>query len=242
VIGSEQERPQGPGDVFSVHLWDTAGERFVTVRVSGAGDAPAVESLVVADGAAAQAAGAQLVTESPLERWRVTVDAPDETLECELHALCAPVGSLDEERYTQLCAVSGSLAGYAVRSHLWGRAITQQRLRLVSAAVPDGRFVTVAAARPAAGVPHGEEVIAGHVVEPGEAGEAQEFEDVRLSTIYDSDGRPRTAGLELYRNGDDELPTRASGEAVWSGPGIGFFKWTVSGSPGWGAYEVLTPS
>jgi hypothetical protein len=200
-----------------------------------------VEALVVSDGAAQQPANAALVTEAPLERWHVTVDAPGSPVECELRALCAPVSTLGGERYTQLCAVTGSLDGFGVRSHTWGQAGAQQRMRFVSAAVPDGKFVTLAAARPVADLPHGEELITGHVFEPAASAAPEPFEDVRLSTIYDSDGRPRTAGLELYRPGD-EFPTRASGEAVWSMGDLSFFRWTLSGSRAWGAYEVQTSS
>ena len=168
------------------------------------------------------------------------VDAPSGELDCELRALCAPVASFGGERYVQLCAVSGSLEGLGVRSHAWGDATAPQRLRFVSAAAPGGQFVTVAAARRDADMPHGDELVVGHVVDPA-TGEPDVFEHVRLSTIYDSQGRPLKAGLELYRPGE-ELPTRASGEAVWSRPGLGFFRWTLSGISAWGTYEVEQPS
>jgi hypothetical protein len=68
---------------------------------------------------------------------------------------------------------------------------------------------------------------------------------VRLSTVYGADGLPRRAGLELYRPGD-ELPARLSGEAFLSAPlgrgaaavSVSFFRWTLTGAPAWGTYEL----
>ena len=105
--------------------------------------------------------------------------------------------------------------------------------------------MSVAAVRPAGGTPHGDELVAGYESSTTEDDGAQPFEEVRLSTVYDADGLPRTAGAELYRPGD-ELPARLSGEAIWAArwswrtqrSPISFFRWTLTGGPAWGTYEL----
>jgi hypothetical protein len=70
---------------------------------------------------------------------------------------------------------------------------------------------------------------------------------VRLSTIYDSAGRPRTAGLELYLP-DDEYPRRLSGEAVCQATiepdflQAACFRWSLEGEPAQGGYQVVAPA
>ena len=76
-------------------------------------------------------------------------------------------------------------------------------------------------------------------------GQALDVEDARLSTVYDRDGRQRTAGLELWMPGED-YPRRASGRAragasiVLGGVRVdaAMFEWHMGGRSGGGAYEL----
>jgi hypothetical protein len=76
-------------------------------------------------------------------------------------------------------------------------------------------------------------------------GQALDVEDARLSTVYDRDGRQRTAGLELWLPGED-YPRRATGSAqagasiVLGGVRVdaAVFEWRMEGRVGTGAYEL----
>jgi hypothetical protein len=70
--------------------------------------------------------------------------------------------------------------------------------------------------------------------------------DPRVSTVYDADGRQRTAGLELYLD-EDGFPRRAAGE-VMCGTTLdlgrlrldcAFFRWRMEGRTGFGRYDLL---
>ena len=76
-------------------------------------------------------------------------------------------------------------------------------------------------------------------------GEPTQVEDARISTVYDGDGRQRSAGLELWLPGED-FPRRASGTAV-AGTTLALdglrvnaavFSWQMEGRAGAGAYEL----
>ncbi|MFL5865952.1 MAG: hypothetical protein ACJ766_02510, partial [Thermoleophilaceae bacterium] len=90
---------------------------------------------------------------------------------------------------------------------------------------------------------HGEELITAVMLE---AGEQRSVEDARISTVYDGDGRQRSAGLELWLPGED-FPRRGSGSAV-AGSSLelegltvhaAIFRWRVEGREGLGAYELM---
>jgi len=77
------------------------------------------------------------------------------------------------------------------------------------------------------------------------AGKAVPVEEARISTVYDGDGRQRSAGLELWIDGED-FPRRCSG-AVAAGSSLALdgldvhaavFRWRMEGRDGAGAYEL----
>ena len=244
MIGPEHEQVQQGGDVVTVHLWDAGGARFISLRQARDADSESVSAFAVEDGEQVPGTGASVTTEAPLERWRAGIELPSGAIACDLRALSAPLdlsSTAGERRYVQLCEVSGSIKGLAVRSHAWGPDGSSRRRRFVSAAAPGGPFLSVAATRPAVAIGHGDELIGGQIVDAHSGGEPNPLETVRLSTVYDSAGRPRTVGLELYRPGE-ELPERAAGETVWAAPGISFVRWNLAGSPAWGTYEIEAPA
>jgi hypothetical protein len=71
-------------------------------------------------------------------------------------------------------------------------------------------------------------------------------EDARISTVYDGEGRQRSAGLELWVPGED-YPVRGSGTVV-AGSSLklegvdvhaAVFRWRMEDREGSGAYEVM---
>jgi hypothetical protein len=116
-------------------------------------------------------------------------------------------------------------------------------LRSVSALLDDEHAVLALARRPRGARGHGEERIVAFLIE---AGEVLSVEDARISTVYDGDGRQRSAGLELWLPGED-FPRRGSGSAI-AGSSLeleglivhaAVFRWRVEGREGLGAYELM---
>ena len=115
-------------------------------------------------------------------------------------------------------------------------------LRTVSALFEEGQAVLAAARRPRGALGHGQELITAHLLN---AGEPVAVEDARLSTVYDGEGRQRSAGIELWLPAED-FPRRATG-TVQAGLSlsleglhvhIAVFAWRMEGRDGLGAYDV----
>src|SRR3954447_6370871 len=148
-----------------------------------------------------------------------------------------------------LCAVEGTVAGARVEC-LGTATVTAEApewaeldaLRAVSAVLDRENAVFLTSHRPRGAFGHGEERVSAVVIT---AGKAVAVEDARLSTVYDRDGRQRTAGLELWLPGED-YPHRASGSAqagasiVLGGVRVdaAVFEWHMDGRTGAGAYEL----
>jgi hypothetical protein len=148
-----------------------------------------------------------------------------------------------------LCSVSGTALGGPVEClgtatatdepPAWGEL---DALRAVSAVLDGENAVFLSASRPRGAVGHGEEVVRAVLIA---AGQPLDVEDARISTVYDRDGRQRTAGLELWMPGED-FPHRASGSAqagasiVLGGVRVdaAVFEWRMEGRVGAGAYEL----
>jgi len=105
-----------------------------------------------------------------------------------------------------------------------------------------GHGVVTIARRPRGAPGHGSELVVARLLADGEA---LAVEDARLSTVYDGDARPRTAGLELWLPGE-EFPRRAFGNAL-AGVSLALegleahvavFGWRMAGIDGVGLYEL----
>jgi hypothetical protein len=83
-------------------------------------------------------------------------------------------------------------------------------LRIISAALPDGRGLALAALRAAGPVAHGDELVAATLVANATA---EDVDEALISTEYDGDGLPRRVGLELY-TGADSLPLRVAADVT----------------------------
>jgi hypothetical protein len=116
-------------------------------------------------------------------------------------------------------------------------------LRTLAAVFDPGLAVLAMARRPRGAHGHGDEQVTAWVVRDGAA---LAVEDARISTIYDGDGRQRSAGLELWLPGED-FPRRASGVAR-AGASLtleglrvhaAVFGWRMEGRDGIGAYDIV---
>jgi hypothetical protein len=206
--------------------------------------------------------GVRMTTAAGLERWSLEVSGTAASLELQVDAVTPPLELLQGlpaettgiEQYEQFCRLSGTLTAgnhphpvncVGRRVHWWGRFdwTAVDRWRTLYAASGEGHAVTAATALPAGGKEHGAELRVARAVGNEES---PPFEDVRVSTVYASDGMPRKAGLELWTPGA-EFPRRVSGEAV-CGTRIrrgghellvNFFRWSMDGAPAYGCYEIV---
>jgi hypothetical protein len=115
-------------------------------------------------------------------------------------------------------------------------------VRTISAVFDREHAVLAAARRPRGALGHGQELVVAHLLGPDGS---VAVEDARVSTVYDGEGRQRTAGLELWLPGED-FPRRVSGR-VRAGLSLtleglnvhaAVFGWRMEGRDGLGAYEV----
>lgn len=119
-------------------------------------------------------------------------------------------------------------------------------VRSVSVLVDEGHALLAVARRPRGSQGHGEELVAAQLMREGEL---LGVEDARLSTVYDGEGRQRSAGLELWLPGED-FPRRGSGAAVAGSSleleglhvHVAVFDWRLEGREGLGAYELTVRS
>jgi hypothetical protein len=114
--------------------------------------------------------------------------------------------------------------------------------RYVCALFDPQNAVLAFARRPAGSHGHGEELVVAHLWTDGEL---KGVEDARLSTIYDGEGRPRQASLELWLPAED-LPRRAFG-TVTAGASLALagldvhaaaMDWRMETRRGAGLYEL----
>lgn len=149
----------------------------------------------------------------------------------------------------RVCRVRGRAAGVEVdcfgaagETNEPPRWAELDALRTLSAVFDGEHAVLAAARRPRGALGHGQERVTAHLLSEGEAAAV---EDARLSTVYDGDGRQRSARLELWLPAED-FPRRASGVAV-AGLSLTFeslrvnaaiFRWEMEGRTGFGSYEV----
>lgn len=119
-------------------------------------------------------------------------------------------------------------------------------LRSVSVLVDERHALLAVARRPRGAKGHGDELVVACLMREGEL---LAVEDARVSTVYDGEGRQRSAGLELWLPGED-FPRRGSGIAVAGSSleleglqvHVAVFDWRLEGREGMGAYELTVRS
>jgi hypothetical protein len=223
---------------------------------------------IVEDGAPSwetvRVAGLRMSVEEPLQAWTLRYEGDGAGFDLRFEARSAPaVLAADTELaraggmegYEQLCSVAGTVVHggrerrvdcLGQRGHIWG-APDWKRLELartLSAWLGADRAVMLAAVRTARARGHGEEAVAGWLVD---AGEPQPIKEPRLSTAYDGTLRQQRAGLELWMEEESEYAHRASGEVLCGTTlelgGVrletAFFRWRMEGREGVGRYDVM---
>jgi hypothetical protein len=163
----------------------------------------------------------------------------------------APVGATGDftGARAHICAVTGEAGGRQVDGlGVLTEITTPPRwddlaaMRQVHALFDPEHCVLAVARRPAGAGGHGEELVQAHLWSDGKL---LGVEDARLSTIYDGEGRPRRASMELWLPGED-FPRRAFGE-VTAGASLAMesldvhaavFAWHMEGRDGAGLYEL----
>jgi hypothetical protein len=150
---------------------------------------------------------------------------------------------------TTLCAVTGTVGGAPVDCLGTATETTEppawselDAVRGVTALFDRERAVFVLARRPRGVLGHGHELVEGALLVDGEF---SAVDSTRLSTVYDGDGRQRSAGIELWLPAED-FPRRVSG-TVAAGASLSLeglrvnaatFRWRMEGREGVGLYEL----
>jgi hypothetical protein len=149
-----------------------------------------------------------------------------------------------------VCRVVGQVGGQAVEC-LGTRAETIEppsweklsSVRSITAVFDPGHAFLALAERPLGAAGHGEEEVHAALIVDGEVKLA---EDARISTVYDGEGRQRSAGLELWMP-EEDMPRRLSGTVV-AGSSLemeglrvhaAVFRWRFGDREGTGAYELM---
>ena len=116
-------------------------------------------------------------------------------------------------------------------------------IRAVSALVDEQHALMAIARRPRGAVGHGDEEVTACLLEDESL---LQVETARISTVYDGDGRQRSAGLELWLPGE-EFQRRGSGLVI-AGSSLeldpvrvhaAVFRWRLDGREGIGSYELM---
>jgi hypothetical protein len=213
---------------------------------------------------AVRVAGLRTSVVEPLAAWTLGFERDGSGFDLRFEARSAPavleaetavavVGGM--EGYEQLCAVSGTVTTggrtrevrcLGQRGHIWGTPDWKriELARTLSAWLGADRAIMLAAARPARARGHGEEAIAGWLVDGSEPVAIQE---PRLSTTYDGALRQQRAGLELWIDEESDYARRASGRVLCGTTldlgdvvlNSSFFSWRMEGREGVGRYDVM---
>lgn len=164
-------------------------------------------------------------------------------------APCSPPVDLGGVTAT-VCRVEGEVGGQSVqclgtraettRAPAWEELVSVRSITAVFD--PEHAFLAIAQ-RPHDAMGHGDEEVRAALVLDGEV---CPVDDARISTVYDGEGRQRSAGLELWLP-EEELPRRLSGTVV-AGSSLemeglrvhaAVFRWRFEDREGAGAYELM---
>jgi hypothetical protein len=119
--------------------------------------------------------------------------------------------------------------------------------RSIGIVFSDGGLLALTSTLPEGGNEHGDEETTAVLCDPD--GAPATFKEALLSTEYGEDGVQRRATLELWPDLEEMRPLRGAGTLINSvcvrrqgvDSQIAFFRWSVEGREGLGAYEVARP-
>ncbi len=211
-----------------------------------------------ADWAGLSLPGLAASVDAPLERWSVRMAGEHHGFALSFEAISppaehGPAGGMTG--YEQLCRVGGEVVvdgesrtidGSGQRGHAWG-APDWRRLdsvHTVAAWLDGGVGVALTSVRQAGARGHDDDARWAALLD---ADGTVEVLEPRLSTTYDSDGRQRRVGLELWVDEEDDFPRRAAGYVLCGSTlelgqlrlDCAFMRWTMGGAEGVGRYDVL---
>ena len=221
---------------LALSFFDTAHEIYGTARAG---------ATILFEGRRTRALGGASIEPAGDGGWHAELEG-ELALDAEVASDRADLGGVS----ARLVHVRGEAAGRRVdclgtlaETETAPRWDELDALRTVSAIVDDGHALLALARRPRGALGHGEERVGAVLIDDGRF---LEVDEARLSTVYDGDGRQRSAGLELWLRGE-EFPRRGSGVAV-AGSSLqleevevhaAVFRWRLDGRDGIGGYELM---
>lgn len=222
---------------LALAFFDPARQRYGTARTG---------ATVLFDGQSAAAVeGGPSIEPAGEGKLRAVLEGRFE-LEVEPLSEVAELGGVS----ARVCRVAGQLDGTKIEglgtlsetreAPAWDEL---EALRSLSALFDEEHAVLALARRPRGARGHGDELVVAWLLD---GGELVQVEEARISTVYDGDGRQRSAGLELWLPGED-FPRRGSGSTI-AGSSLeldgltvhaAIFRWRFEGREGTGAYELM---
>jgi hypothetical protein len=192
-------------------------------------------ALIFEDGKAASF-DESLSAEATSDGWHATLPGG---VDLSLKRIANPVELAGMRAH--LCSADAGL-GVVAEIHDPPRWQDLDATRYVCALFDPKNALVAFARRPAGSMGHGDELVVAHLWSDGDL---KGVEDARLSTIYDGEGRPRQASMELWLPGED-FPRRAFG-TVTAGASLalegldvhaGAMEWRMESHRGAGIYEL----
>lgn len=237
----------------SIEILDPESGLFVSLTSGGNGAIMLGEDVVAAapiptGGLDPLVDGAPLELETEYGELAVSIASTGEPIRLD--------GELTGQREASLIETKGRLSHRGKDVQLDCKGVLHRRgegtetdglTRDATVILADGGLVCVASAAAGSSVEHGEEETVAAITHPGGY---IEFEEVLLSTEYDSAGRQRRATLELWPATDEIAALHGAGSVVTgctakiagSVVNTALFRWSLDGHLGLGRYEITRPT
>lgn len=232
----------------SIEIIDSESGLFVSLTTGGSGAIMLGEQVLAAAPIPENALDG--LSDGPLE-----LETERGSLSVEIESQGEPIlleGELNGRREARLARMSGELVEGERSIYLDCPGVLHSRdgsgpplglSREVTIVLSDGGFVCVASAREEGGDRHGAEETVAAISHPGGY---LDFDQVLLSTEYDSAGRQRRATLELWPASEEIAALHGAGSVVSGctakvgGARINtaLFSWALDGHDGLGRYEI----
>ncbi len=237
----------------SIEILDPESGLFVSLTSGGNGAIMLGEDVVAA--APIPAGGLDpLVDGAPLE-----LETEHGDLSVSITSTGEPIrfdGDLTGQREASLIETKGRLSHRSEEIELDCRGVLHRRgdeaegtglTRDVTVILADGGLICLASAAPGNPSEHGTEETVAAITHPGGY---IEFEEVLLSTEYDSAGRQQRGTLELWPASDEIAALHGAGSVVTgctakignSVVNTALFRWSLDGHLGLGRYEITKPT